>query len=141
MKTLKTILAALLVTTLVTSCKKNENHKPQVTYGQVTFEVLEMDSTDANYSKHIRYGYDDKIIDVVVNGSFKIVMDVPASSTSSDKRNIFLSCETESLHDFKVKFSQYISNSNIPHMNFNCYASGTCPESYRELTHTTVIDF
>ncbi len=140
MKNLKTIFATLLLVVLFASCKKNENQNPQVTYGQVTYEVLEMDSTDMNYSKHIKYGYDNHIFDVVVNGSFRIVLDVPASKTSSDKRNIFISCETENPHKFKVKFSQYVTGS-LAHMNFNCNATGTCPELYRELSHSTKIDF
>lgn len=138
MKTLKTILATLLLVSVLASCTKKEL-KPYVVTGDVTYQVKSQDSTSKLSEKHIRYGYDNFIKDTIVKGDFEVVLKVPASSNSSDMRNIFLSCETQTPELFKVRINQTLENLNNL-MKFDFSNSGSCVNTYREIKNRTVID-
>lgn len=138
MKNLKSIFATLLLAVLFTSCAKKEL-KPYVVTGDVTYQVKGQDSISKLSEKHIRYGYDNTIKDTIVKGDFEIVLKVPASKNSSDKKNIFLSCETTTPMLFKVRINQTLENLNNI-MKFDFSNSGSCVNTYREISNNTVID-
>jgi hypothetical protein len=137
MKNSKLKLAMLLLVVLVASCKKT-NRKPYIAMGKVTFEVTESDSVNKNVAKFIRYGYDNHIIDTLVFGSFKTVLEIPASSGSSDVKNVYISCETSEPTKFRIAFSQRVESMNNKLM-FNCSYSGTCSKDFRELSQKEII--
>ena len=127
----------LLLVVLVASCKKT-NLKPYTAMGKVTFEVTETDSVNKNVGKLIRYGYDNHIIDTVVFGSFKTVINIPCSANYEDLKTIYISCETSDATNFSVGFSQRIESMGN-RLNFSCSYAGTCNKDFRELSQKEFI--
>lgn len=128
MKNLKSILAAILLISLI-SCKKNEL-KPYEPTGEVTYSVKCSDSLSKLEPKHISYGYENVIKDTVVIGDFQITIKVPACNNYGETKKIFLSCKTENPCNVAVDFRQTLEFANNK-LNFSLSSAGTCSANKR----------
>lgn len=131
MKNLKSILAAVLLTSLI-SCKKHEL-KPYEPTGEVTYSVKCSDSTSKLEPKHISYGYENVIKDTVVIGDFNITIKVPACDSYKETKKIFLSCETSNVSNVRIEYYQVLEFANNK-LNFSLSSSGSCKGYERRIS-------